>query len=61
MAEVIRTVKAVERVAQIGSFIEKDFPFPARRVVQPIIKETAHRQAAIDGATRHVHRALAWP
>jgi addiction module RelE/StbE family toxin len=40
MAEVIWTIKAVEQVEQIGSFIEKDSPFQARRVVQLIIKET---------------------
>jgi len=40
MAEVIWTTKAVEQVEQIGSYIEKDSPFQARRVVQLIIKET---------------------
>ena len=40
MADVIWTIKAVEQVEQIGSFIEKDSPFQARRVVQLIIKET---------------------
>ncbi|MBN1359041.1 MAG: type II toxin-antitoxin system RelE/ParE family toxin [Sedimentisphaerales bacterium] len=40
MAEVIWTTKAVEQVEQIGSFIEKDSPFQARRVVQLIIRET---------------------
>ncbi len=40
MAEVIWTTKAVEQVEQIGSFIEKDSPFQARRVVQLIVKET---------------------
>jgi toxin ParE1/3/4 len=40
MAEVIWTIKAVEQVEQIGSFIEKDSPFQARRVVQLIVKET---------------------
>jgi len=40
MAEVIWTIKAVEQVEQIGSFIERDSPFQARRVVQLIIKET---------------------
>jgi toxin ParE1/3/4 len=40
MAEVIWTIRAVEHVEQIGSFIEKDSPFQARRVVQLIIKET---------------------
>lgn len=40
MAEVIWTIKAVEQVEKIGSFIEKDSPFQARRVVQLIIKET---------------------
>jgi addiction module RelE/StbE family toxin len=40
MAEVIWTIKAVEQVEQIGSFIEKDSPFQAHRVVQLIIKET---------------------
>lgn len=40
MAKVIWTVKAVEQVEQIGSYIEKDSPFQARRVVQLIIKET---------------------
>ncbi len=40
MAEVIWTIKAVEQVEQIGSFIEKDSPFQARRVVRLIIKET---------------------
>ena len=40
MAQVIWTIKAVEQVEQIGSFIEKDSPFQSRRVVQLIIKET---------------------
>ena len=40
MAEVIWTTKAVEQVEQIGSYIEKDSPFQARRVVQLIIMET---------------------
>jgi len=40
MAEVIWTIRAVEHVEQIGSFIEKDSPFQARRVVQLIIRET---------------------
>ena len=40
MAAVIWTVKAVEHVEQIGTFIEKDSPFQARRVVQLIIGET---------------------
>jgi addiction module RelE/StbE family toxin len=40
MADVIWTTKAVEQVEQIGSYIEKDSPFQARRVVQLIIKET---------------------
>ena len=40
MAEVIWTIKAIEQVEQIGSFIEKDSPFQARRVVRLIIKET---------------------
>jgi toxin ParE1/3/4 len=40
MAEVIWTIKAVEQVEQIGSFIEKNSPFQAHRVVQLIIKET---------------------
>ncbi len=40
MAQVIWTIKAVEQVEQIGSFIEKDSPFQARRVVQLIIRET---------------------
>ena len=40
MAEVIWTIKAIEQVEQIGSFIEKDSPFQARRVVQLIINET---------------------
>lgn len=40
MAEVIWTIKAVEQVEQIGSYIEKDSPFQARRVVQLIIKKT---------------------
>jgi len=40
MAEVIWTIKAVEQIEEIGSFIEKDSPFQARRVVQLIIKET---------------------
>jgi toxin ParE1/3/4 len=40
MADVIWTIRAVEQVEQIGSFIEKDSPFQARRVVQLIIKET---------------------
>ena len=44
MAEVIWTIKAVEQVEQIGSYIEKDSPFQARRVVQLIIKETRKRR-----------------
>jgi toxin ParE1/3/4 len=40
MAQVIWTIKAVEHIEEIGSFIEKDSPFQARRVVQLIIKET---------------------
>ncbi len=40
MAEVIWTIKAVEQVEQISSFIEKNSPFQARRVVQLIIRET---------------------
>lgn len=40
MAEVIWTIKAIEQVEQIGSFIEKDSPFQARRVIQLIIRET---------------------
>jgi len=40
MAAVIWTIKAVEQTEQIGSFIEKDSPFQARRVAQLIIKET---------------------
>ena len=40
MVEVIWTIRAVEQVEQIGSFIEKDSPFQSRRVVQLIIKET---------------------
>ncbi len=40
MAEVTWTLKAVEQVEQIGSFIEKDSPFQARRVIQLISKET---------------------
>ena len=40
MAQVIWTIKAVEQVEQIGSFIEKDSPFQARRVVRLIITET---------------------
>jgi toxin ParE1/3/4 len=40
MVEVIWTIKAVEQVEQIGSFIEKDSLFQAHRVVQLIIKET---------------------
>lgn len=40
MAEVIWTIKAVEQVEQIGSFIEEDSPLQARRVVQRVIKET---------------------
>jgi toxin ParE1/3/4 len=40
MAELIWTIKAIEQVEQIGSFIEKDSPFQARRVVKLIIKET---------------------
>ncbi|MCX5646804.1 MAG: type II toxin-antitoxin system RelE/ParE family toxin [Phycisphaerae bacterium] len=40
MAEVIWTIKAVAQVEQIGSYIERDSPFQARRVVQLIIKET---------------------
>lgn len=39
MAEVIWTIKAVEQVEQIGSFIEKDSPFQARRVVYLIVRE----------------------
>jgi addiction module RelE/StbE family toxin len=45
MAEVIWTIKAVEQVEQIGSFIEKDSPFQARRVVQLIMKETRKLKA----------------
>ena len=33
-------MRAVEQVEQIGSFIEKDSPFQARRVVQLIVQET---------------------
>jgi toxin ParE1/3/4 len=40
MAELIWTIKALGQVEQIGSFIEKDSPFQARRVVQLIVKET---------------------
>jgi addiction module RelE/StbE family toxin len=40
MAEVIWTIKAVAQVEQIGSYVERDSPFQARRVVQLIIKET---------------------
>ncbi len=40
MAELIWTEKAVEQIEEIGSFIEKDSPFQARRVVQLITKET---------------------
>ena len=40
MAELIWTVKAVEQIEEIGSFIGKDSPFQARKVVQLIIKET---------------------
>ncbi len=40
MAQVIWTIKAVEHIEEIGSFIEKDSPFQARRVVQLIIRET---------------------
>lgn len=40
MAEVVWTIKAVEQVEQIGSFIERDSPFQARRVVQLIVRET---------------------
>jgi len=40
MAQVIWTIRTVEHVEEIGSFIEKDSPFQARRVVQLIIKET---------------------
>ena len=40
MAEVIWTIKAIEQVEQIGSFIERDSPFQAHRVVRLIIKET---------------------
>ena len=40
MAQVIWTIKAVEHIEEIGSFIEKDSTFQARRVVQLIIKET---------------------
>ena len=40
MAEVIWTIKAAEQVEQIGSFIEKDSLFQARRVVHLIISET---------------------
>ena len=40
MAEVIWTVKAYEHIAEIGTFIEKDSPFQARRVIQSIITET---------------------
>jgi toxin ParE1/3/4 len=40
MAKVIWTIKAIEQAEQIGSFIEKDSPFQAHRVVQLIIDET---------------------
>jgi addiction module RelE/StbE family toxin len=40
MAEVIWTIKAADQVEQIGSFIEKDSPFQAHRVVQLIVRET---------------------
>ena len=40
MAEIIWTIKAVEQVEQIASYIEKDSPFQAHRVVQLIIRET---------------------
>ncbi len=40
MAEVIWTIKAAAQVEQIASYIEKDSPFQARRVVQLILKET---------------------
>jgi toxin ParE1/3/4 len=40
MAEVIWTIKAVEQVEQIASFIERDSSFQAHRVVQLIVKET---------------------
>ena len=40
MAELIWTEKAVAQIEEIGSFIERDSPFQARRVVQLIIKET---------------------
>jgi len=40
MVEVIWTIKAIEQVEQIGSFIEKDSPFQARRVIQLIVRET---------------------
>ncbi len=40
MAELIWTEKAVEQIEELGSFIGKDSPFQARRVVQLIIKET---------------------
>ena len=40
MAQVVWTIKAVEHIEEIGSFIENDSPFQARRVIQLIIKET---------------------
>ena len=44
MAEVIWIIKAVTQVEQIGSYIEKDSPFQARRVVQLILKGDAQAQ-----------------
>jgi plasmid stabilization system protein ParE len=40
MAQVIWTIKAVDQVEQVGSFVEKDSPFQSRRVVRLIIKQT---------------------
>jgi len=40
MAKLIWTVKAIEQIEEIGSYIEKDSPFQARRVVQIIVKES---------------------
>ncbi len=47
MAQVIWTIKALEHIEEIGSFIEKDSPFQARRVVQLIIKKTRKRKEHI--------------
>ncbi len=40
MAQVIWSVRAVEHIQEIGTFIDKDSAFQARRFVQLIIKQT---------------------